>query len=125
MIPVFDSNIVIDFLNSIPEAYSEHMSHDSRYISMITWIEVMAGIPDIQRRKTVDRFLRDDFTIIHLDDEIAELAAVARREMSLKLPDAIIFATAKHHKTLLVTRNSKDFSPKNPHIRIPYQLRKN
>ena len=40
---VFDSCIVIDYLNGIPEAKAELDLYDEKSISLITWMEVMAG----------------------------------------------------------------------------------
>jgi len=45
-----------------------------------------------------------------------------RRGQSIKLPYAIIWATAQVHSRLLVTRNSKDFAPSHPGVRIPYVI---
>jgi predicted nucleic acid-binding protein len=44
----------------------------------------------------------------------------ARQNYKLKVPDAVILATAHSLEALLVTRNSKDFSPDNPMARVPY-----
>jgi predicted nucleic acid-binding protein len=43
-----------------------------------------------------------------------------RREIRLKLPDAIILASARANGLLLVTRNHRDFPRKDSDIRIPY-----
>ena len=40
----------------------------------------------------------------------------------IKLPDAIVWATALVNKRLLVTRNTKDFSADEPGTRVPYQV---
>jgi predicted nucleic acid-binding protein len=53
---------------------------------------------------------------------VAEEAVRIRRQRRLKLPDAIILATARVHGLVLVTRNTKDFDPADPAIRIPYAL---
>jgi predicted nucleic acid-binding protein len=47
--------------------------------------------------------------VIPLTDEIAELAIELRRRGRIKLPDAVIAATALHHDLTLVTSNVKDF----------------
>ena len=62
------------------------------------------------------RFL-DGFKIIALDDEIARRAVQLRRAHRIKLPDAVIWATAQTTARLLVTRNTKDFSPDDPGVR--------
>jgi len=40
---VFDSCIVIDYLNGIPEAKAELDRYERKSISLITWMEVMSG----------------------------------------------------------------------------------
>ncbi|WP_297062285.1 type II toxin-antitoxin system VapC family toxin [Thermococcus sp.] len=47
--------------------------------------------------------------VIPLTDEIADIAIELRRKVSIKLPDAVIAATALLHNLTLVTRNVKDF----------------
>jgi predicted nucleic acid-binding protein len=47
--------------------------------------------------------------IIGLDDNIVEAVITLRRSKSIKLPDAIILATAKNNNLIIVTRNDKDF----------------
>ncbi|MCK5535578.1 MAG: hypothetical protein KAI79_02060 [Bacteroidales bacterium] len=43
-----------------------------------------------------------------------------RKSNKIKLPDAIIHATALVTERLLITRNTRDFSKSDPTIRIPY-----
>ena len=42
---LFDSNILIDFLNGIAAAKVELSLYESRAISVITWMEVLSGAP--------------------------------------------------------------------------------
>jgi predicted nucleic acid-binding protein len=63
------------------------------------------------------------FSIRELSPEIARRAADLRfNRRSMKLPDAIIFASAQEQGAILVTRNAKDFPATMPGIRIPYSL---
>ncbi len=55
-----------------------------------------------------------------LNSEVAELAVAIRRDSKIRLPDAIIWASAKSEDALLVSRNSKDFPPEAPDVRMPY-----
>jgi predicted nucleic acid-binding protein len=119
--PVLDTNILIDYLNGIPLAKDEISRFREAYISSITWIEVMAGARDHGEEKTIRRFL-EDFNCVAVDQEVAGLSFQIRRQHRVKLPDAIIWATARHKNTLLVTRNTKDFPDSEPDIRIPYRL---
>ena len=40
---LFDTNILIDYLNAVPQARSELQRYTEKAISIITWMEVMAG----------------------------------------------------------------------------------
>jgi predicted nucleic acid-binding protein len=119
--PVFDTNILIDYLAGIPQAKAELDRFPASCISTITWIEVMAGARDEAEEDTLRQFLRR-FRTIPVDNEVAEQSFRLRRQHRVKLPDAIIWATAHRQGTLLVTRNTKDFPEGEPGIRIPYQL---
>ena len=120
MIAVFDTNTVIDALNGIADSDAEYLRYALVLISHITWMEVMAGVRDDEEE--VRDFLASRFEIIALDDTIGELAVQLRRTHRLRLPDAIIWATAKAREAVLVKRNTKDFEPGEDGIRIPYRL---
>ena len=49
-------------------------------------------------------------------------AVQLRKTKRIKLPDAIIWATAQVHQCLLVTRNTRDFDVNEPGVRVPYAL---
>ena len=61
------------------------------------------------------------FEIIGVTEEIAEQSVNLRQEYGMKLPDAIILATAHVHRRELVTRNTKDFAGL-PGVILPYTL---
>ena len=67
-------------------------------------------------------FLEMHFEIIPLDLAVADTAVQLRREHRIRLPDAIIWATARVNGAVLVTRNTKDFNPAWDGIRLPYTL---
>ncbi len=117
---LFDTNILIDFLNGVPEARKELAHYDERCISIVTWMEVMAGADPAVQDDTED-FLKS-FRVIAVDSEIARHAVRLRRSNRIKLPDAIIWATAQSAGLLLVTRNTKDFPPDHPAVRMPYRI---
>lgn len=117
---LLDTNVLIDFLRGIPAAQAELARYDDMAISVITWMEVLAGAPQALAQATRD-FLHD-FQLIELDSEIAERAVAIRREHRLKLPDAIIWASAQVHARLLVTRDTKGFPAGDPGVRVPYAV---
>ena len=98
----------------------ESYSREAKSISLITWIEVMTGVTPAN--DAITRLLLDEFVVLSITDDIAERSAAIRRERRMKLPDAIIWATAEVHDRMLVTRNMRDFPLDEPGIRIPYVL---
>ena len=117
---LFDTNIVIDFINGVPQAIAIFSTETGRIISIMSWIEVMAGATPAT--EPAIRSILSTCTAIHLTPEIAERAAVLRQQTRLKLPDAIILATAQQEGRTLVTRNTHDFSGTTFDILVPYSL---
>ena len=118
--PVFDTNIIIDWLRERPEALAELASYDEVRISRITWSDVLAGEP-LDTRPRVEQLL-ERFTVIELDVRIESVAADVRHRSRVKLLDAFIYATAQVDGVALITRNTKDFPASTPGVRIPYTL---
>lgn len=54
-------------------------------------------------------FLEDNFVTVPFDREISRLAAAIRRTTSIKVPDAVIAASALYIRAPLLTRNERDF----------------
>jgi hypothetical protein len=117
---LFDTNILIDHLSGIDRAGDEIRRYQDRAISIITWMEVRAG-SNTEDESRIRAFLTA-FRCLPITPEVAERAFVVRKERKLKLPDAIILATAEAADRLLITRNTRDFPADDPGIRIPYQL---
>lgn len=116
----FDTNILIDYLNGREEARVELRRYRAPAISLVTWMEVMAGTTPGNEAAT--RAFLARFRLLPVDVPVAEEAVNLRRSLRLKLPEAIILATAEAHGLLLITRNTKDFPADRPGIRIPYTL---
>ena len=68
----------------------------------------MVGAKNITEQRT--RMALSTFNIINISQDIAERSVALRQEYKLKLPDAIILATAQLHRLELITRNTKDFA---------------
>jgi predicted nucleic acid-binding protein len=117
---LFDTNILIDHLSGIDRAGAELRRYQDRAISIITWMEVMAG-SNSEDESRIRAFLTA-FRCLPITAEVAERAFVARKQRRLKLPDAIILATAEAADRLLITRNTRDFPSDDPGVRIPYRL---
>ena len=117
---LFDTNILIDFLSGIDEARTELALYQDKAISIVTWMEVQVGTAEPEQA-AVDRFLRG-FTVVPIDTPVSVQAVALRKTTKIKLPDAIIWATARVENRLLVTRNTKDFSLSHPGVRVPYVI---
>jgi len=117
---LFDTNILIDYLRGLRPAREELGRYEQLAISVISWMEVSIGATPATERGTRD-FL-DGFTRIAVDDRVAERAVLLRRAHRVKLPDAIVWASAQVHSMLLVTRDMKSFPAHEPGVRHPYVL---
>ncbi|HEY1254779.1 MAG TPA: type II toxin-antitoxin system VapC family toxin [Terracidiphilus sp.] len=117
---LFDTNILIDYLRGIPQARAECDRHTDRAISIVTWMEVMAG-STASNEADARSFLQNFYTL-PLDADVAERAFLLRRTNRIKLPDAIIQATAEESGRILITRNTRDFPAGTPGVLVPYSL---
>ncbi|MDF3933223.1 type II toxin-antitoxin system VapC family toxin [Pseudomonas citronellolis] len=117
---LFDTNILIDYLNGHEQARDELARYSDGAISVISWMEVMIGASPTNAAAT--RAFLDSFSLVQLDEPIAERAVAVRQALRVKLPDAIIKASAEAQGRLLVTRNTKDFPADDVGVRLPYQL---
>lgn len=118
---LFDTNIAIDWLRSVPQAGKEIVAYESPYLSRVAWIEVLVGVG--AESLPIALGLLDSFVVIELTEPISRQAVVVRQQFrKLKLPDAIIYATAQVHGLTLVTRNTRDFNETMPGVRIPYTV---
>jgi predicted nucleic acid-binding protein len=116
---LFDTCILIDYLHGIPQARAACDRSSDRAISIVSWMEVMAGATAANEDETREFLL--NFQSLPLTPEIAERAVAIRRESKMKLPDAIIQATAEVEGRVLITRNTR-FTIGAARIDVPYTL---
>jgi len=97
-----DTDLFIDHLRGAERlAAARHRVH----YSVITRAELFAGTTASDLVST----LLAPFREIPVDRAIAERAGRIRRESGIRLPDALIAATALQHRLGLATRNRSDF----------------
>ena len=118
---VVDTNILIDFLSGVDDARRELARHPGASISQVTWMEVLVGARDDDDARRLKSFLAG-FRRVPIDDLVSEIAVEVRRRTRIRLPDALIWASAQRIDGMLVTRNTKDFPGHDPAIRVPYSL---
>jgi predicted nucleic acid-binding protein len=117
---LFDTNILIDYLNGVPAAGEEIGRYREKAISLITWMEVMAGAT--AQDEQLIRALLSQFDLLPVDSTVATEAVAIRRTRRIKLPDAIILAAARTGGRLCITRNTRDFpAGLDVDVRMPYQ----
>jgi predicted nucleic acid-binding protein len=107
---LLDSNIVIYIAQQklLPEQFLQ--SDDMLYISDITFMETL-GYPFVNslERSETESLLSILFRLPISDPIVREVINI-RQARRMKLPDAIIAATALVHGCELVTRNISDFA---------------
>ena len=116
---LFDTNILIDYLAGREEADAELKRYPERLVSAITWMEVLVGARHEADEDVIDMFLRD-FRVVDVTRQVARQAVSLRKVHRMRLPDAIIWASAQSESALLVTRNTRDFPKGEPGLRVPY-----
>ena len=117
---LFDTNILIDFLRGVHAAREELGRYQLKAISLVTWMEVLVGATPATERGT--REFLNGFELVPIDQGIAERAVALRKAHRVKLPDAIIWASAQERAMLVVTRDVKGFPNGEPSIRMPYTI---
>lgn len=117
---LFDTNILIDCLMGHVPAVEQLNLYSASAISVVNWMEVMSGAGQGDEANICRRFLAQ-FRCLDVDGRVAEEAADLRKTLKLKLPDAVILATARTHQAVLITRDTA-FPADMPGIRIPYRL---
>ncbi len=117
---LFDTNILIDYLNGISAARDEIARYEHKLISPITWMEVMVGTNS--GNEVATQYFLSLFLQIPITSTVAERAVLIRKQQKIRLPDAIIWATAQTENALLISRNIKDFPESAADVRVPYQL---
>jgi len=111
---LWDTNTVIYFLQKQFPTNAEQfidstLLNSPPTISAITEIELLCWKTTNKKDLQVLQDFINDATVIELEKTIKLKTAELRKSYKIKLPDAIIAATALIHNFTLITRNTKDF----------------
>lgn len=98
---LFDTNAVIYFINS-----SFDINNINIFISVISEIELLSYPKITQGEENKIRyFLNNNVNIINLDENIKNETISIRKNFYIKIPDAIIIATAKVNNLNILTQD--------------------
>lgn len=101
---VLDTNTVLYFLAG---SLAQALPQADFYVSVITEMELLSyPLLKSDEETEIHDFL-SDVTIIDLNRNIKQSAIALRRQYRLKLPDAVVAATAQHLKAELFTNDLK------------------
>ena len=107
-----DSNVVIDYLSGkLPVAGMAFISglvDDTPKISLVTKIEVLGFRTSAEAEKLLTDFT-DDCLVLPITEAVSDKTIELRKSYKIKLPDALIAATALVYGFTLVSRNISDF----------------
>lgn len=117
LIYYFNNDIPKDSVDKIEEIFSQHFN-----ISIITKMEFLGFRGHNENSfKQAKSFIMNAYAI-GLDDVISDRVVDIRRSHNIKLPDAIIAATAIENDLILVTRNTDDFKNTSVKLYNPFDI---
>ena len=99
-----DTDVLVDHLRGARRFES---GRDAVHYSVVTRAELFAGRGS--QEKVVTALLLP-FMELPVDRAVAERAGRLRRTAGMRMPDALIAATAIEHDCTLLTRNARDFA---------------
>src|SRR5665213_2052832 len=111
---LLDSNILIDALAGLPHGArvlreARQRTEVSVIYSAITRIEVL-GFPNLsEQEEAAVRRLLNGFEEVPISNAVIERTIQIRKSVRIKIPDALIAASAEIFQASVVTRNSADF----------------
>ncbi|HUM53370.1 MAG TPA: type II toxin-antitoxin system VapC family toxin [Chitinophagales bacterium] len=110
---LLDTNVVINYLDgSLPVSGMQLLNtivDDAPMISIITKMETLGyNFTSIDEQTTLETFINGS-TILDLNNDIVNKTIDIKKGKKIKLPDAIIAATAIVYDLVLVSRNISDF----------------
>lgn len=100
---VLDTNIVIYAQNGV---HAEPLPHGKYFVSIITEIELLSFPGLLAEHERVVRDLLGDMTVVGIDARVKQRAIELRRVHRLRIPDALIAATALAVDAQLLTNDT-------------------
>ena len=107
---LLDTNVIIEYLSDmLPAEASLAVRKLPVYISVVTKMEILGwykvNAPTLQQ---LEKFINQAY-VVEINNSVVSNTIYIRQQHKIKLPDAIIAATAIATSSGLVTHNTKDF----------------
>lgn len=111
---LLDTNVVIDYLQlKIPMAGMAFISNiiddNAPIISVISKMETLGFNFPAEKEQLIMEIFVNNSLVLHVDDRVVNQTISIKKSKKIKLPDAVIAATALVHDCTLITRNISDF----------------
>lgn len=117
---VLDTNVIIFASKGKVDFSLLAQNYEEFYVSIITYMEVYGYNFKNEDEKLLTEELFKNLNVVHINDAIAEQTIIYRKNTSkkIKLPDAIILATASYLEADLYTDDWYDFENRDENIKI-------
>lgn len=120
MTALFDTGLLLDYLQGERRAARALEAHEHRAISVITWLELMAIAPEEQREET--RGFLYSFERLSISEATADEALrLMRGHSGLTFQRALTWATARVNQLSFVTTEIGPAAKHDPLVIVPYQ----
>ncbi len=111
---LFDTDVIIDIQKGVDSAAQLINKSIERYISILSYMELMQCAENKQQHRYIKSFLHDfTFITLPITENIAHRASVYVEEYtlssSLRAGDALIASTAVENNLILCSSNKKHF----------------
>ena len=109
---LIDTNAIVDYIgNKLPTEgmlFMNKVIDNIPFVSVVTKIEVLGFSTLAEHYRLLTDFM-DDAYIFTLTNTVVDVCIELRKKHRIKLPDAVIAATAIAQNLVLISRNNKDF----------------
>jgi len=106
---LLDSNVFVYISQKQLDFEKLLEKHDNFYASVISKMEVLGYNFNNQEEKDIVENMFNEIEILNLNEDIVNKVIETRKKKKIKLPDAIVYATASSNELDLITRNVDDF----------------
>jgi len=106
---LLDSNIFVYISQKLLSFDNLFRTHENFCSSIISYMEVLGYNFENEFEREIVQILFQEMEVVNIDDAIVSKVIEIRKKRKIKLPDAIVYATASVRNLDLITRNVSDF----------------